>query len=91
MGQHIFNPADYCFEWTDPKPSETFGWYKWDYEQAHKQAKAARDTLAKELRKTCKHVKCSSNSHSLITRGGIGTGKPQIEILQTSYYVDWTD
>ena len=38
MPQVIKNPADYCFECTDPTPSEPMGWYRWDRAQTHKLA-----------------------------------------------------
>ena len=30
MPQKIFNPADYCFEWTSPTAEDSMGWYKWN-------------------------------------------------------------
>ena len=42
--QQTFNPIDYGFEWTED------GWYRFDYEGAHKRALAARNKRVKELR-----------------------------------------
>lgn len=77
--QKIFNPIDYCFEFTAD------GWYKWDRKQASKEALKARNTLAKQLTAEGWVVSKFSLSGQLVTRGGIGSGHPQIEAVVTGY------
>ena len=73
-----FNPADYHFTWTAD-------WYTWDRDAAHKDAKAERDQAAKVARSKGLIVKKSSMPGQLITRGGIGSGKPEIGMYVTVY------
>lgn len=81
MSQFNFNPADYCFSWT------TDGWYEWDRKAAQKAAMTARNVHAKVMAAKGKRVIKSSMPGQLITRGGIGSGKPQIEMFVTVYTV----
>ena len=81
--QERFNPMDYGFEFTND--GTAYGWYSFDSAAAHKAARKARDARARELRKAGRKVRCSANSGQLITRGGIGTGRPQIEEIVTVY------
>jgi hypothetical protein len=78
--QQHFNPADFHFEWTSD-------WYKWDRDAAHKAARKARDEYAKALKATGRTVTKSSTPGQLITRGGIGSGRSQIEMFVTVYAV----
>lgn len=78
MQQQIFNPANFNFTWTD-------NWYEWDRDEAHKAARRARDEAAKAAKAQGKTVTKFTLSHQLITRGGIGSGKPQIEMVVTCY------
>ncbi|KKW13352.1 MAG: hypothetical protein UY48_C0002G0043 [Candidatus Gottesmanbacteria bacterium GW2011_GWB1_49_7] len=80
--QQGFNPADYCFQWT------TDGWYEWDRKAAHKAALQARNARAKELRQRFAKVQCSTLPDQLITRGGIGSGRPEIDMGVSVYMVD---
>ena len=80
--QRTFNPADYTFEWTED------GWYAWDSEEAHKQALKARNDIAKELKAGGKKVKKFSTRNQLITRGGIGSGHPEISMVVNCYGVN---
>jgi hypothetical protein len=77
--QRVFNPIDFCFAWTQD------GWYTWDRDAAHKTARKARDAEVKALRKTGQQVTCFSLPGQLVTRGGIGTGFPQVEFFVTGY------
>jgi len=79
--QQSFNPVDYTFEWTKD-------WYKWDYKLAHKLARKARNRVVKELRKQGYQVKVFTFSNQRITRGGIGTGKPHIDLIVNVYYLE---
>lgn len=80
-----FNPVDYHFEWTDD-------WYTWDADEARTAALKARNAKATELRKslkgTGKTVKCFSMRNQLISRGGIGSGHPHIELVTNIYGVN---
>ena len=78
--QQIYNPIDYCFKWTDDDRM-----YEWDRTEAHKQARAARNKRAKELRAKGKHVTSFSLSGQLISRGGIGSGNPHCDFIVTAY------
>ena len=80
--QLTFSPASYCFEWTNDHHGI---WYTWDRALAHKQALAARNKKAKELQKEGKQVSKFSLPSQLITKGGIGTSLPQIELLCNVY------
>lgn len=77
--QDSFNPVDFNFTWTDN------GWYEWDSEAAKRAAKKARDTKVNELRKLGYIVKKSVLKNQLITRGGIGTGRPHVEFIVDVY------
>ena len=81
LSQRTFNPADYTFEWTD-------GWYVWDSKEAHRQALKARNDTAKELKAAGKKVKKFSTRNQLITRGGIGSGHPEISMVVNCYGVN---
>lgn len=80
-----FNPADFEFQWT--QDGTQYGWYEWDREAAHKAAKRERDAAARAARKQGFEAKCWSNSGQLITRGGIGSGRPEIEMVVTVFHV----
>lgn len=79
--QMAFCPIHHFFEWTDDN------WYAWDSKAAHAKAKKERDAKAAELKRQGKTVKKWS-SKGLMTRGGAGTGKPQIENWATTYYLE---
>lgn len=84
--QRSFNPVDYHFRWTAD-------WYEWDSASAHKDARQARDAEAKRLRAAGYAVRVSAISGQLITRGGIGSDHPEIEIshVVTVYRLDLRD
>jgi hypothetical protein len=80
MDTQTFNPADFAFEWTPD-------WYDWDSAAAHNMARDARDTEAKRLKAQGFRVKKWSSPNQLITRGGIGTPHPEIDMVVTVYCV----
>lgn len=89
--QEIFNPIDYCFNWTEPSDKlnpHDLGWFEWDKENAIKQARQARDKRFKEASKT---QRCSkfSTPRQLVKRGGIGTNHPEIEGYVTVYGIQF--
>ena len=77
--QETFNPIAYTFEWTDD------GWYRFDYETARRQAMAARRKSAKELRAEGFTVSSFTLNNQRITRGGIGSGHPEITQVVSVY------
>lgn len=80
--QETFNPVDYGFQWTDD------GWYKWARQPAHKAALQDRNARARELKRAGWTVRKSTLSSQLIRRGGIGSGKPDIEMVASVYMID---
>lgn len=79
--QISFNPMSYGFKFTDD-------WYEFDYDAAHKAARKARSKRAKELRSKGWSVKLYTFSNQRITRGGIGSGKPEITQIVSVYMLD---
>ena len=77
--QKTFCPANFTFQWTDDN------WYTWDSILATKMARQARDAAAKQALAEGRSVKKFSLPHQLITRGGIGSGRPQIEVVATVF------
>lgn len=77
---YTFNPIDYGFKWVN-------GWYEFDYEQARKDAMAARRMKAKEMRKAGYNVRMSTISNQRITMGGIGSGYPEIHQIVSVYRI----
>jgi len=79
MNQRSFAATNYCFAWTAD------GWYEWDSEKAHKEAQAERNREAAAVVKEGRKVKKWSNRGCLMSKGGIGSGKPHIELVCTVY------
>ena len=77
--QKYFNPIDYFFSWTKD------GWYTWEASLARKEAMKKRNEYAKELKSQGYKVVKSSLRDQLITRGGIGSGNPQVEFVVNCY------
>ena len=77
MQQH-FNPVDYGFQWTDD-------WYEWDRDAGHAAARAARAARAKELKARGIRPRLTSIPNQLVSRGGIGSGRPHVEFVATCY------
>ena len=80
--QQSYLGISYGFEWTQDAQGE---WYAWDYEAGNKAAQEARDAEAKKLKAAGWTVKKSSDRNQLISRGGIGSGKPHIELHCNAY------
>ena len=76
--QQTFNPIDYGFEWTED------GWYSFD-ENARKEALRARNKEAKRLREQGYNVRCFTLSNQLMSKGGIGSGRPHIQLVVSVY------
>lgn len=86
-----FNPIDFCFKWTEASDSlnpNDLGWYEWDRKKAHSEALKARNARAKQLKKDGYTVTTFTLSNQLVTRGGIGSGHPQIEAIVNCYYLN---
>jgi len=79
MSQQRFNPLHFGFTWTSD------GWYEFDHVATHKAARAARDAEARRLRKAGHKVRCWTNNNQLVSQGGIGSGKPHIELIVSVY------
>lgn len=84
--QQSFNPADHCFTWT--VDGSQYGWYEWNGKLAHSQALKARNAAAKVAKAHGKSVKCWSSPGQMITRGGIGSNHPEINMFVTVYHLD---
>jgi hypothetical protein len=69
--------TNYCFVWTAD-------WYEWDAKAAKKAAMAERNREAKRLRADGWTVACGSEA-SLMSKGGIGSGHPHIELWATAF------
>jgi hypothetical protein len=80
--QQHFNPANFHFAWTSD------GWYEWDRKAAHSAALKARNAKAKALAAAGHRVVKSSIPNQLITRGGIGSGNPEISMFVTVYMLE---
>jgi hypothetical protein len=83
MAQQIFSGTDYGFKWTAD------GWYTYDGKIAEKTALIERNALAKELKSKGMNPVKFSLPMQLVSRGGIGSGKPHIELYTRSYGVNW--
>ncbi len=81
--QKSFLPIDYKFEWTED-------WYKWDAEAGRTAALKARNAEAKRLKDKGHTVRKFSLRDQLISRGGIGSGKPHIELHMTCFLLNVT-
>ena len=82
--QKTFNPIDFGFAWTTD-------WYEWDRKAAHSAAMKARNTEAKRLRDLGKLVVKFTMRDQLISRGGIGSGKPHVQEVVTIYGINVRD
>lgn len=83
MSQKIFCPIDFEFSWTD-------NWYEWDREAAHKAALKARNDLAKRMKDAGRLVQKFSLKDQLVRRGGIGSGRPDVEFFCNCYGVNFS-
>lgn len=80
--QESFYPVDYFWTWTED-------WYEWDSKKAHQAALRDRNARAKELERQGKKVIKTSYPRALMSRGGIGSGRPHIEVYSTVYHLDY--
>lgn len=80
--QRIFNPIHFGFEFTAD------GWYTFDRKTAQSAALKARNDFVKQAKAQGQRVSTFSLPNQLITRGGIGSGNPQIEVVVTCYGVN---
>ena len=78
MNSQSFNPINFGFTFTAD-------WYDFDSKAAHAAARKARNDEAKRLRKLGHKVLCHTNGKQLMSRGGIGSGKPHIEVIVSVY------
>ena len=85
MQTQTFNPIDYGFRWTPATDQDPMGWYEYDGKPAERAALKARNAEAKRLEKLGHTVKKSSLGKQLISRGGIGSGRPHIELVVPVY------
>ena len=76
--ERSYNPIDYGFTWTSD-------WYSWDGDLAMRSAVSDRYDDARELKARGYDVKLSTSPRQLITRGGIGSGHPEISLEVTVY------
>jgi hypothetical protein len=76
--QRIYCPVDFCFSWDA-------GWYTWDRKEGQAAARQARNAEVKRLRKEGWEVSTFSLPGQLVTRGGIGSGHPEVEFHVTGY------
>lgn len=76
---HTVNPINHGFAWTDD------GWYVFDSKAAHAEARKVRDREAAEYKASGRAVRKFSQAGCLMTRGGIGSGHPQIEEIVTVF------
>jgi hypothetical protein len=89
MAQLAFNPVHYGFKWTED--GTEYGWYEFDHKAAHKLALQARNAVAKAAEREGKRVHKWTSGGALMTRGGIGSGHPQIEVVVSVYYLEVYD
>lgn len=80
-----FSPLDYGFRWTAPTDQDPMGWYEYDGKPAEQAALKARNAEAKRMQKLGYEVRKVSLGKQLMTRGGIGSGHPHIDILAPVY------
>ncbi len=81
--QMIFSSLDYGFRWVGD-------WYEYDGEDAEKAARKARDAKASEFKKAGRRVKKFSLGKQLMSRGGIGSGRPHIELWTKAYGLNYS-
>lgn len=81
MTQKIYAGINYTFEWTED-------WYAWDWKEAHSQALKARNKEAKRLKNLGYTVRKYTSKNQLMSMGGIGSGKPHIELHCNCYVLN---
>lgn len=83
MAQRIFSGVDYGFRWTDDD------WYEYDGKVAEQAALRARNAFAKKLKDQGHSPVKFSLGSQLVSRGGIGSGKPHVDVWTKAYGVNW--
>lgn len=84
--QEHFSPLDTeHFAWTED------GWYSYDPKAAHKAALKARNARAKALEAMGYRVHKTTFPNQLVRRGGIGSGKPDVDFVVSAYCIDYRD
>ena len=90
-----FNPVDYGFKWIEQiiraNDGVDYGWYEFNSLDAHELAKQKRDERAKELKSSGHKIVKHTLKNQLITRGGIGSGHPEISVIVTVYEVSYDE
>jgi hypothetical protein len=81
MTTTTFSPIDYGFRWTSDD------WYEYDGKEAERTALRERNAFAKRLKAEGRRVRKGSLGKQLVSMGGIGSGKPHIELVVPVYYV----
>lgn len=77
--QKYYNPADFEFEWTKNN------YYSWDRKAAHKAALRARNDEMRRLQHEGYDVTAFILRDQIVSKGGIGTGRPHIKLSVTCY------
>jgi hypothetical protein len=77
--QRTFSAVDRFFSWTED------GWYEWDPQEAGKAALKERNAAAKAAQEAGYRVKKFSLGTQTLRRGGIGTGRPEIDFCAKVY------
>lgn len=80
--QQTYCGADYDWKWNDD-------WYEWDRAAGNRAALKARNADAQRLVSYGYTVRKFSLGDQLISRGGIGSGKPHIEVWAKVYGFDY--
>lgn len=86
--QRTFSPADYGFKWTDryiPYAGTVPDWYEFDHIMGKRMALKARNAEVKRLRGEGWTVTTFSLGAQLVSKGGIGSGRPHIELVVNVY------
>lgn len=79
--QLAYSPINYGFEWTDD-------WYKFDAKAARSAAIRARNAEAKKYQFLGYPVTKWTAKDQRVSKGGIGSGKPHIELVMSVYYLE---
>jgi len=77
--QKLFDGTDTHFRWTKS------GWYEFDHTAARKAALKARNQHARQLSEQGYVVTKFSLGRQLVSRGGIGSDRPHIELEVSCY------
>jgi len=84
MRTTTFCPTDYGFRWVGD-------WYEYDGKPAERQALKERNAFAKQMQAEGRRIAKGSFGKQLVSKGGIGSGHPHIELVVPVYYVTEID